>query len=171
MKTQGGGQVKTDSDTELQLAGRFMQKGFSEEQAKLKAVWENPQIASICSRMSNMSILMSNIAAAMDRTRLSAADKRLLHRYAREIAPAYCAGCTALCESALDQQAPIGDIMRCLMYDRSDGESQPASAEFRSIPHGVRRRLLALDYTAAERQCPQKMAIGRLMREALQELS
>jgi len=29
MKTQGGGQVKTNSETELKLAGRFMDKGFT----------------------------------------------------------------------------------------------------------------------------------------------
>ncbi|MGD8668342.1 MAG: aldo/keto reductase, partial [Desulfobacterales bacterium] len=29
MKTQGGGQVRTDSESELKLAGRFLQKGFT----------------------------------------------------------------------------------------------------------------------------------------------
>ena len=28
MKTQGGGSVKTSSDTEIQMAGRFVQKGY-----------------------------------------------------------------------------------------------------------------------------------------------
>jgi predicted aldo/keto reductase-like oxidoreductase len=51
MKTQGGGQVKTNTVTELELAGRFLQKGFTDAQAKLKAVWQNPQVASICSEM------------------------------------------------------------------------------------------------------------------------
>ncbi|MEJ2170087.1 MAG: aldo/keto reductase, partial [Desulfobacterales bacterium] len=63
MKTQGGGQVRTHSETELKLAGRFLQKGFTDGQAKLKAVWRNPQIASICSEMPNMTLLMSNVAA------------------------------------------------------------------------------------------------------------
>ena len=44
MKTQGGGQVKTNTETELKLAGRFMQKGFTDAQAKLMAVWQNPNI-------------------------------------------------------------------------------------------------------------------------------
>ena len=31
--------------------------------------------------------------------------------------------------------------------------------------------MLNLDYSLAEQRCPQKMAIGKLMREAVQELS
>ncbi len=58
MKTQGGGPVKTDSEAELQVAGRFLEKGFTDKQAKLKAVWENPNIASICSQMPSLTILV-----------------------------------------------------------------------------------------------------------------
>ncbi len=46
MKTQGGGQVLTGGPEEIRIGGRFVQGGFTEGQAKLKAVWENPQIAS-----------------------------------------------------------------------------------------------------------------------------
>jgi aryl-alcohol dehydrogenase-like predicted oxidoreductase len=35
MKTQGGGPVKTDSEAELKMAGRFLEKGFTDKQAKL----------------------------------------------------------------------------------------------------------------------------------------
>ena len=51
MKIQGGGSIKTNSETELKMAGRFLAKGFTDAQAKLMAVWENPHIASICSEM------------------------------------------------------------------------------------------------------------------------
>ena len=70
MKTQGGGSVKTNTDTELKMAGRFLQKGFTDAQAKLMAVWQNPDISSICSQMPNMTILKANVAAAMNRTDL-----------------------------------------------------------------------------------------------------
>ena len=90
MKTQGGGQVKTNTETELELAGRFIEKGYTDAQAKLKAVWGNPDIASICSQMPNMSILMANTAAAMDKTKLSSADKNLLQQYARQTHSDYC---------------------------------------------------------------------------------
>jgi len=170
MKTQGGGSVRTDTDTELKLAGRFMQKGFSDAQAKLMAVWQNPQIASICSQMPNMSILMANTAAAMDKTELSATDRKLLQQYARETHRDYCAGCSAICQSAVGEKAPIADVMRYLMYCRSYGDRDYARAEYRKIPPEIRQRLTGIDYAAAEKKCPQKMAIARLMQEAADEL-
>lgn len=170
MKTQGGGSVRTDSDTELKLAGRFMQKGFTDAQAKLMAVWQNPQIASICSQMPNMSILMANTAAAMDRKKLSATDSKLLQQYAGEAHADYCAGCTEICESAVGGEAPIGDMMRFLMYSRSYGDRDHARAEYRKIPPDIRAGMASIDYSPAEKNCPQKMAIARLMQEAADEL-
>ncbi len=171
MKTQGGGQVKTNTETEFELAGRFIEKGYTDAQAKLKAVWENPNIASICSEMPNMTILMANVAAAMDKTKLSARDMNLLHQYAQETQSNYCAGCTEICESTINGQVPIGDVMRCLMYCRSYGDRYRAIVLFRDIPQKVRSKIVDLDYSLAEKRCPQKMAIGNLMRDALKELT
>jgi len=171
MKTQGGGPVRTDSDTEIEMAGRFMEKGFTDAQAKLMAVWQNPQIASICSQMPNMSILMANIAAAVNRTELSVRDTDLLQRYARETRSDYCTGCTNICQSAVKEDIPIGDVMRYLMYCRSYGDRHFAMTEFNKIPEKTRRRLAKTDYSEAEQRCPQNMAIGKLMEEAAIELS
>jgi predicted aldo/keto reductase-like oxidoreductase len=167
MKTQGGGQVKTNSETELKLAGRFLEKGFTDAQARLKSVWENPQISSICSRMKNMTILMSNVAAALDKTQLSAHDTELLQRYATETRSAYCAGCTAICESNVKGGVPIGDVMRYLMYCNSYDDYEYAAAGFKRIPGNIRRDLTRLDYTRAERKCPQGLPIAQLMQEAV----
>jgi predicted aldo/keto reductase-like oxidoreductase len=171
MKTQGGGQVKTDSDTELKLAGRFLQKGFTDAQAKLKAVWDNPDICCICSEMPNMTILMSNVAAAMDKTKLSIRDMKLLRHYARETSSHYCAGCADICESSVQGNVPISDVMRCLMYVRSYENPQRAKTQFQKLPVNTRRQMTLTDYSLAEQRCPQKMAIGKLMREAVKELS
>ncbi len=171
MKTQGGGQIKTNSEKELELAGRFLKKGFTDAQAKLQAVWDNPHIASICSRMTNMTYLMSNTAAALNKTRLSATDTKLLQQYARETRSDYCAGCTAICESAVQGRVPIGDVMRYLMYCRSYGDRDLAKTEFKKIPRKIRATIASVDYTLAERHCPQKMTVGKLMREAVKELT
>ena len=170
MKTQGGGQVRTDSETELKLAGRFLEKGFTDAQAKLKAVWQNPQISSICSQMPNMTILMSNVAAARDKTRLSARDNELLQQYARETRSAYCTGCTDICESCVQGKAPIGDVMRYLMYCNSYDDYGLAAAGFKKIPQKIRTGLTRLDYSMAERKCPQGLPIARLMQEAKKKL-
>ena len=171
MKTQGGGQVQTNSETELKLAGRFVEKGFTDAQAKLKAVWENSNIASICSEMPNMTILMANAAAARDQTRLSSIDKALLHQYAQETRSAFCAGCADLCESAVPANIPIGDVMRYLMYARSYHNPYRACTHFRKIPLDIRLQMANADYSAAEQRCPQQMPIGKLVQEALKELS
>jgi predicted aldo/keto reductase-like oxidoreductase len=171
MKTQGGGQVNTDSDTELKLAGRFLQKGFTDAQAKLKAVWENPDISCICSEMPNMTILISNVAAALDKTGLSARDMGLLRQYAQETRSHYCAGCADICESSIQGNVPVSDVMRCLMYARSYGNRHRGKARFQKIPVNTRSQMTVTDYSLAEQRCPQKMAIGKLMREAVKELS
>ena len=171
MKTQGGGSVRTSSETELELAGRFLKKGFTDAQAKLKAVWENPHIASICTEMPNITILMSNVAVAMDRTELSSQDMKLLQIYTQETRSGYCAGCTDLCESAMGGAVPIGDVMRYLMYSRSYGDRDRAARRFHRIPERIRYEMAKLDYSLAEQKCPQNIAIGKLMREAVHELS
>jgi len=170
MKTQGGGQVKTDSSAEMALAGRFVAKGFTDAQARLKAVWENKEIACICSQMPNMTLLMANVAAAVDKTRLSSVERKWMRAVDAETASHYCAGCTDLCEAALAGTIPIGDVMRCLMYSRSYGEPERARRLYAGLSPEVRRGLAAADYTEAERRCPRNMAIGRLMREAAAEL-
>jgi predicted aldo/keto reductase-like oxidoreductase len=171
MKTQGGGQVNTDSDTELELAGRFLQKGFTVAQAKLKAVWDNPNISSICSEMPNMTILLSNVAAATDQAKLSARDREVLREYAKETRSQYCAGCASICESSIQSNVPVSDVMRCLMYARNYGNMQRAKMRFEKISLVTRRQIPHTDYSLAEQRCPQKMAIGDLMKEAVKDLS
>ncbi|MFC1825420.1 aldo/keto reductase [Thermodesulfobacteriota bacterium] len=173
MKTQAGrswyrmGKKNRASERRIE---RFSQRGFTEEQAKLKAVWENPYIASICSEMTNTRILVSNAAAARDQTRLSLDDYGRLNRYARRTAPEYCAGCARTCESVLETRVPVCDTMRYLMYARFYGEPERAAALFQGISPHRRRRMAEVDYTEAETVCPQGMPIGRLMREAATEL-
>jgi predicted aldo/keto reductase-like oxidoreductase len=171
MKTQGGSGVRTDSARELELAGRFLQKGFTDKQAKLKAVWEDPRISAICSQMPTMSILMANIAAAVDRTSLTENDRRHLHRYAGDTFSSYCAGCTQICENAISESIPVGDVMRYLMYARDYGDTHNARKYFASIPASVRRQMTRADYRAAEAGCPRRLPIARLMAAAAEELA
>jgi len=84
MKAQGGGPVKSNNDSELEMAGRFMQKGATDHQAKLMAVWEDKRIASICSQMPNLTIMAANATAAVKQIRLLQTDRALLARSAKE---------------------------------------------------------------------------------------
>jgi predicted aldo/keto reductase-like oxidoreductase len=170
MKTQGKGSTLVDSEAELELASRFIKRGFTDAQAKLKAVWEEPKIASICSQMPNMTILMSNVAAALDRTKLTSEDRDLMDAFALETAPGYCPGCISICEPAIDHAAPVGDIMRFLMYFNSYGETDYARSCFAAIPAEVREKLEAIDFSGAERLCPNKIKIAQLVRQAVKTL-
>ena len=170
MKTQGGWSFSSSSETEPKLVERFVERGFTDKQAKLKAVWGNPNIASICSQMPNLTILMSNVAAAMDRTSLSAGELRLLDQYARETASSYCAGCSTICETALPEAVPVADVMRYLMYHNSYGECGRARSLFAQLSPSTRKQINSIDYSMAERKCPQRLPIGRLMREAAKVL-
>jgi len=162
--------IGRENDTAVELTDRFMKKGFTPEQAKLKAVWNNPHIASICSEMPNMTTLQANVAAARDKTRLSSQDMRLLARYARGTACGYCAGCARLCESALDGHMPVSDIMRYLMYHDLYGNHELASRLFLKMPRELRKRLAHCDFSRAESLCPQKMPIALLMAKAVKKL-
>ena len=122
MKTQNKSPIATETEADLKLGGHFIQRGFTQQQAKLKAVWENPQIASLCSQMPNLTILQANIAAALDKTSLTAADHAALQQYAAATGSGFCAGCTQFCEAALGHQVPVGDVVRALMYHHSYGD-------------------------------------------------
>ena len=170
MKTQGGGSVKTTTQAEMDLAGRFLKKGLTDGQAKLMAVWQNTQITSICSQMPNMSLLMSNIQAGLEVDKFTVSDQKLLYRHAQQTLSSYCAGCNAICEAALDEPVPVGDIMRYLLYSRNYDNPEQGRFGFRRVPPDVRQKIPYVDFSRAEKSCPRQMAIGKLMREASQEL-
>ena len=158
------------SDKERALLNRFERKGLSAEQARLKAVWDDNRIASICSYMTNMKVLKENASAAMDNKTLSDKDKDYLKQYARKTASHYCTGCASICESEINNDVPISDVMRYLMYSRCYGEPGRAKSAFKEISSEVRRRMADVDYSQVERKCPNKLPIGQLMREAVFEL-
>jgi uncharacterized protein len=171
MKTQGGGPVKAESEAELQMVGKLLERGFSDKQAKLKAVWENPNIACICSQMPSLTILSANVAASRDLKTLARSDFEMLERLAMETCTGYCAGCGHICQAAVGGTVPVSDVMRCLMYYRDYGDRDLARQVYAGLSDAVRRHLTEVDYAKAERACPQGLAIARLMREASQLLA
>jgi predicted aldo/keto reductase-like oxidoreductase len=173
MKSQasGPGDKTPPSEAELKVLESFQKRGFTDKQAKLKAVWETPQIASICSQMPNLSILSANVAAARDLTRLAREEFDALRQYALETRGNYCAGCGSICQAAVGGAVPINEVMRCLMYHQEYGEPELAKLTFAGLPETVRQRLAAVDYSLAEQACPQGLAIARLMRQAEQLLA
>jgi len=173
MKSMAGGPgpSKIASTAKLDMAERFLKRGFTDKQAKLKVIWENPQIASLCSQMPNLTILMANVAAARDQVKLAREEFESLRQYALETQAGYCAGCGHLCQAAVGGAVPVNEVMRSLMYHQYYGEPELARETFAGLPEAVRQRLTAVDYSRAEQACPQKLAIAQLMRQAMEMLA
>ncbi len=177
MKTQAAfsanfySSIGSETDEALKMTERFLDKGYTAEQARLKVVWENPHIASICSAMPNMTILQANVDAASRKQRLSEGDRQRMAKYAQATGAGYCAGCGRICESAVDFDIPISDIMRYRMYYIGYGDRDRASRLFNALPSDVKRNLLRADYAMAEKYCPQKIQIGKAMKKAHNDLA
>jgi predicted aldo/keto reductase-like oxidoreductase len=121
--------------------------------------------------MPNMTILQANVAAALDKKELSMGDRYRLQQYARQTAPGYCAGCSQICESATDLDVPISDILRYSMYYNSYKERDTALRLFDSLSPDVKSNILEADYSIAEKRCPQKIQIGRVLKKAYEDFS
>jgi predicted aldo/keto reductase-like oxidoreductase len=170
IKTQARRQ-KITTEEDKKLAGHFLKRGFTEAQAKLKVVLEDERICSAAVGMQNVALLTSNVAAVLDKTKLTQVDKAVFNECAAASCSGYCAGCAYICESALPDVPYISDIMRYLMYYNSYGEQDRARELFAKIPGNVKNRLLDIDYRPAEANCPQHMPIGKLIAEAVSKLA
>jgi aryl-alcohol dehydrogenase-like predicted oxidoreductase len=160
-----------ETDEERKLISHFLQRGFTDAQAKIKAALQDERFASACVRMGNVALLTSNVAAVLDKTKLTQEDMSILAEYANATCSGYCAGCADICNAALPGIPYVSDIMRYLMYYNSYGEKDMARDLFAQIPPDVRGRLLTADYTLAEARCPQRMPIARLVAEAVGKLA
>jgi len=177
MKTQAAfsanfyASIGAETDDALKMTENFLKKGYTAEQAKLKVVWENPNIASICSAMPNMTILQANVAAALNKKNLSEGDKQRLKQYAQQTGPGYCAGCANICEPAVDLEIPISDILRYCMYNHSYADRNTALALFNALPAEIKANIPKVDYSRAEKYCPQKIQIGKVLKKAYEDLT
>jgi predicted aldo/keto reductase-like oxidoreductase len=162
-----GQSVGLETEKDKKLVDHFRQKGFTEGQAKIKAVLDDERFSSACVTMENITVLTSNVAAALDKTKLTQADSNVFGEYAKATCSGYCAGCADICDSALPDMPYTSDIMRYLMYYNSYGQKGRARGLFAGIPADVRNKLLSIDYGTAEVRCPQRIPISKLIAEAV----
>lgn len=155
----------TETPQELEALNHFLEKGYTLEQAKLKAVWEDERIATICSHITNLTILKENVTAATDNVQLSSLDFRMLNMLAEAERCHYCQGC-GKCIATMGVNNRIPDIMRYMMYYNNYGERDRARSLFRELPATLRNTLASKDYSPAESVCPNKIQIGKIMRKA-----
>ncbi|MHC4807269.1 MAG: hypothetical protein ACYTBX_13555 [Planctomycetota bacterium] len=168
------GRPGEETKEDMKLLSHFLKRGFTEGQAKLKFVLEDKRLSSVCVGMQTLTLLTSNVATSLDKTKLSQTDVDVLRQYAHATCSGYCAGCAHICDSAITvgfQQGQISDVMRYLMYYNSYGEKKMAKELFAEIPRIVLSKLLSTNYSTAEARCPQHLPIGELVDEAVSKLA
>jgi hypothetical protein len=170
MKTQGKSVKVPETEKDKEMYVHFLQKNFTPEQAKLKAVWQDERIASICSAMPSIATLVSNVAAALDKTKLTQADIDMLKEYAAATCSGYCAGCEDICATAMPE-VPVRDMMRFAMYHDSYGSRQLARENFAVIDAATRNKMAAIDYSHVEQMCPNRLPIGRIVKDTVIKLA
>ena len=165
IKSMGKGPDMVETPEALAATKHFVDKGYTLEQAKLKAVWSDERISSICSEITNVTILKDNVAAATDNVKLSSRDLKVFEMLARSECSNYCKGC-GKCLSLLGADSRVPDIMRYMMYYNGYGERDRARNLYRELPVSLRDSLASRDYSVAERMCPHGLKIGNLMKKA-----
>jgi len=164
-------QKKTDLQklpSKEKLDSLLISQSVSFEQLKLRAIWENPFLISVCSLMPNSAILQSNAEAAIDEHPLNPEIVKSLVDFANTTGKYFCRRC-GVCETMNADQIPIFNIMEMLMYSRGYGMTDKVSQMFVQIPEKIRNKITSSDYSSAEKKCPQKMPITQYMNEAYLE--
>jgi predicted aldo/keto reductase-like oxidoreductase len=151
----------------------FTQKGFTEGQAKIKAVLQDKRICSACAGLGkgNIEHLVLDVDAALDKRPLEKKDLAFLADYADKTCDGYCAGCSQICSKASPDMPYVADVMRYLMYYNSYGDREMARELFAQLPVSAKNRLLTADYSLAEARCPNRLPIAELIKEASAKLA
>ena len=144
-------------------------KNISFEQVKLKAIWQDPFLTSICSLMPKPAILHSNALAATDEDPLAPEIEKLLMDYANRTGNYFCRRCNA-CATINADKIPIFEIIEMLMYSRRYGKKDWVAKRFAQMPNEILGKIADSNYSGAEKVCPQEMPITQLMKEAYLEL-
>jgi predicted aldo/keto reductase-like oxidoreductase len=164
MKTQGSA-VSFESEVD-----KFKQTGkWNKYQAVVKAVIADERITAAISDMDNLDKLHENVAAALDKTKLTRAEVKELFRYAAATRRLACDGCDHLCGAALDAPVQIGNTLRYLMYHDVYGRPELARDLFRALPEEA-RNFAHLDFKAAAAACPHGVDVDGYLKRAAQVL-
>jgi predicted aldo/keto reductase-like oxidoreductase len=172
MKTQGM-RAKVTTDKDKELIEYFTKKGFTEGQAKIKAVLQDKRICSACIGIGrgNIEHLITDVDAVLDKRELDKKDLAFLADYARKTCDGYCAGCSNICAEATPDMPYIADVMRYLMYYNSYGDTEMARQLYSELPVDARTKMTATDYSLAEKHCPNRLPVAKLVKEAAAKLA
>lgn len=143
----------------------FRSKNNTLGQAKLKSVWADERIASICSEMDSVQVVRENTAAAKSPLAISAVENEQLRAIARETAHLACQGCGNVCQPAAGGGLRIADSLRFLSYHEAYGNTHKARRLYREMPAEA-RNLEGANLAAASAACPQGINIAQRLAHA-----
>jgi predicted aldo/keto reductase-like oxidoreductase len=170
MKTQGSAVSFEPQWKKFEQTGKW-----NKYQAVMKAVWADERIAAAVSDMDNLDKVRENVAAALDKTKLTRAETEALYRYAAATRGVTCDGCDHLCGAALgssahQQHIQIGPTLRYLMYHDVYGKSELAKDLYRKLPPEA-RQVAGVDFGPARAACPHGVDIAHWMARAADVLA
>jgi predicted aldo/keto reductase-like oxidoreductase len=165
MKTQGSAASFEDEWKKVKKKGKW-----TKHQAVLKAVWEDDRITAAVSHMDSLEKLRENVAAALNKEKLTRVEYDALDRYAEATRPYACDGCDHICGAAVDGSVQIGDTMRFLMYHDVYGETDKARRLFHALPEAA-RALSGVNFSGANAACPHGVDVAAHMKRALKVLA
>ena len=155
-----------ETDTLENMVNHFRDHGYTEGQAKLKLVLEDRRISAASVGMEDIGILMQNIAAVLDQTKLSQADRHMLNEYSKATSHLSCLGCSEICKAAMPEMPYIADVLRFMVYHNGHCNHNMAKQSYERLPENIKANIRNFDYAKAEAVCPQKISIGSLISEA-----
>lgn len=160
MKTQG-------SEASFEKSWRkFEQTGkWNKFQAVMKAVWADERISAAVSQMDTFEKLKENIAAAVDKSELSALERESIDKYAAATRNLACDGCEHLCNPTVNASVQIGATMRYLMYHDVYGQDELARELFAKLPPES-QAIEGVDFEPANRACPNGIDVAHHMARA-----
>ena len=164
MKTQGAEASFEEAWKKFEKTGKW-----TKHQAVLKAVWSDTRITAAVSHMDSLEKLQQNIAAAVDDQKLGYGDWHAIERYAKATRGEACDGCGHICGAAVNHPVNIATTLRCVMYHDVYGDAEKAKRVFSQLPAAA-RDARGVDFTAANRACPNGLDVARLMERAQQIL-
>jgi predicted aldo/keto reductase-like oxidoreductase len=174
MKMQAKRQpAEKESPKEKEVMEYFTRKGFTEGQAKIKAVLQDKRICSACIGIGrgNIEHLITDVDAVLDERELSKKDLAFLAEHAKKTCDGYCAGCASICAAASPDMPYVADVMRYLMYYNGYSDAEMARRNYAQLPADVRAKMIIADYSLAERRCPNRLPIAKLVKEAARKLA
>jgi predicted aldo/keto reductase-like oxidoreductase len=165
MKTQGSAVSFADQVDKFKQTGKW-----NKYQAVIKAVIADERITAAISDMDNLDKLHENIAAALDKTKLTRAEVEEVYRYAAATRHLTCDGCDHLCGAAIQAPVQIGNTLRYLMYHDVYGRPELARDLFRALPEEA-RNFAHLDFRAAAAACPHGVDVDGYLKRAARVLT